>query len=405
MTEESISIHKKAPRSDLAIVLRYPAFVALWLSEALSLVGDRLVMVALVALVYDRTASASAVGLLMVFKAVPALLLGSLAGVFVDRWNRKWIMVIANLLQGLLVFCLPLSADITVIYVIYLFLSMINQFFVPARSAAIPDLVPENTLLTANSLFALSIIFGMALGPAIGAWVIESISLNAAFYLDAATFLIPAVVVACLAIPQKRGADARLNFGNDLREGLVFSRTHPVVLAVLTTITAAFFVIGTVSVTGVVIIRTVLHLESSKFGLVMSALGVGMLCGAILSNLLKGRIKSILMGAFGTILMGIGVLLLPWSGSLVMAGSFAVLIGMGMIIVQINGQMFLQTIAPDMRGRLLGIAQTLTGSATFLAAAVVGLLMEQISVVIVMGIIGVITLIAGVFIALYFQYK
>ena len=68
------------------------------------MVGDRLLMVALITLVYDRTGSAGVVGMLMVFKAIPALLLGSLAGVFVDRWNRKWIMVIANLLQGLLVF-------------------------------------------------------------------------------------------------------------------------------------------------------------------------------------------------------------------------------------------------------------------------------------------------------------
>ena len=139
MTEQVLSPRQAQTRPPLGAVLRYPSFVVLWLSEALSLIGDRLIMVALVILVYDRTGSAGAVGLLMLFKAVPALVLGSVAGVFVDRWNRKWIMVSANLLQGLLVFCLPLSPGITVVFIIYLAMATINQFFVPARSATIPD--------------------------------------------------------------------------------------------------------------------------------------------------------------------------------------------------------------------------------------------------------------------------
>ena len=175
LTEENMQAGKGSHR-ELSVILRCPAFVALWLSETFSLIGDRLVMVALIALVYDRTGSVGAVGLLMLLKALPALLLGSLAGVFVDRWNRKWIMVISNLLQGLLVFWMPLTTDITVIYIIYLVMSMINQFFVPARTAAIPDLVPPQALLTANSLFALSIVFGMAVGPAAAAWIMENLS-------------------------------------------------------------------------------------------------------------------------------------------------------------------------------------------------------------------------------------
>ncbi len=377
--------------------------MALWLSEALSLIGDRLVMVALITLVYDRTGSAGTVGLLMVFKAVPALVLGSVAGVFVDRWNRKWIMVTANLLQGLLVFWLPLSTDIALIFTIYLIMSTINQFFVPARSPAIPDLVPPETLLTANSLFALSIVFAMAIGPAIGTWVTERFSLNTAFYVDAGTFLIPAIVVAFIAIPRQKSSETKLNLGKDLRAGLVLSFSQPAVLVALTTITAAFFAIGTVSVTGVVITREILHVESSKFGVMISTLGVGMLFGAILSNWLKGRFTNVQLGLAATGLVASGVLVLPWSSTLTMACLFTFLIGFGMLIIQINGQMLLQTIAPEMRGRLLGISQTLTGSATFLASAIVGLLVEQLNVTIVMGIVGVITLVAAIAVAIYYR--
>ena len=402
MTEQVVPANKESTHRNLGAVLRSPAFVALWLSEALSLVGDRLVMVALITLVYDRTGSAGAVGLLMVFKAVPALVLGSVAGVFVDRWNRKWIMVIANLLQGLLVFWLPVSKEIAVIFVIYLTMSIINQFFLPARAATIPDLVPPEALLTANSLFALSIVFAMAIGPAIGTWVTEQFSLNTAFYVDAGTFLIPAVVVACIVIPQQRSTRAKLHLGKDLQEGFAFSLSKPAVMVALTTITAAFFVVGTVSVTGVVITREILHIETSKFGVMISALGVGMLCGTILSNWLRGRFTNVQMSLAGTGLMAFGVILLPWSSTLTVACLFTALIGLGMLIVQVNGQMLLQTIAPEMRGRLLGISQMLTGSVTFLVSGIVGMLVEQFNVTIVMGIVGVITFGITVFAAIHY---
>jgi len=403
LSEQVFSPRQINTRSKFGLVLRSPTFVVLWFSEGLSLIGDRLIMVALVSLIYDRTGSAGAVGLLMLLKALPALLLGSLAGTTVDRWNRKWIMVIANLLQGLLVFCLPLSPGIELIFAIYLAMSVVNQFFVPARSATIPDLVPPEALLTANSLFAISIVAAMAIGPAIGTWITEQISLNAAFYTDAATFLIPAMAVAFLAIPRNRRPTAKPSLVTDLRAGLAFARSQPEVLAALATISAAFLVIGTISVTGVVITREILNVESSKFGVMMSALGIGMLFGAIASGWLGRRFTYVQMGVAGVVLMALGMTALPWSSNLTMACLFAAAVGLGMIIVQVNGQTLLQTIAPEMRGRLMGISQTLTGSVTFLASALVGLLVERLNVSIVMGSVGVITLAVAVTVAINYH--
>lgn len=401
MTEKAISRIPANAHTQFGLALRSPTFVVLWLSEALSLIGDRLVMVALVTLVYNRTGSASAVGLLMLLKAIPALALGSVAGAFIDRWNRKWIMVIANLLQGLLVFWLPLSPGFVLVFVIYLAMSMVNQFFVPARSATIPDLVAPEALLTANSLFAIAMIAAMAIGPAIGAWITESLSLDAAFYADAGTFLIPAMAVAFLAIPNQRRATTRPGLGSDLRAGLAFARSQPAVLSALATISAAFLVIGTISIAGVVIIREILNVASSKFGVMMSALGVGMSVGAVVSGWLRRRFTYVQSGVAGVALMALGITALPWSSNLVMASLFAAMIGLGMIIVQVNGQTLLQTIAPEMRGRLLGISQTLTGSVTFLASALVGLLVERLNVIIVAGGIGLITLAVAVAVAIY----
>lgn len=403
MTEQTMIIEEKISGSPIKAVLRAPAFVTLWLSEGLSMVGDRMLMVALISLVYDRTGSAGAVGLLMVFKAIPALLLGSLAGVFVDRWNRKWIMVIANLLQGLLVFWFPFAHDLAIICTIYFAMSAVNQFFMPARSSAIPDLVPASTLVAANSLFAMAIVFALAAGPALGTLVIDWLGRDAAFYLDSFSFLIPAGAVAFLAIPRQARTDERFNLGSDLRAGLFFAMKHPSVLAALTTITAAFFVVGTISVSGVVITREVLHTESGKFGYLMSGLGGGMVVGAVLSNLLKSRLSGARAGLAGAALMGLALLFMPFSPNLPAACLSAAFIGLGMIFVQINGQVLLQTIAPDMRGRLMGISQTLMGSASFLASAVTGLMLEKINVNIVLWAVGISTIIVTSAAALYFK--
>jgi len=175
------------------------------------------------------------------------------------------------------------------------------------------------------------------------------------------------------------------------------------VLAALATCSAAFLVIGTISVTGVVITREILNVDSSKFGVMMSALGIGMLSGAVATGWLGRRFTYVQLIVAGVVLMALGMTALPWSSSLVMASSFTAAIGLGMIIVQVNGQTLLQTIAPEMRGRLMGISQTLTGSVTFLASALVGLLVEHLNVIIVMGSVGMITLAVAATVAILYH--
>ncbi len=164
MTENILSKTDSKIATGFTAPLQSPAFVVLWLSEALSLVGDRLIIVALLTLVYERTQSPGIVGGLMLVKALPPLLLGGLAGVFVDRWNRKWVMVAANLIQGLLVLLFPLSDTLPLLFVAFLVMAVVNQFFVPARAATIPSLVPASALLAANSLFSATFVSAMALG-------------------------------------------------------------------------------------------------------------------------------------------------------------------------------------------------------------------------------------------------
>jgi len=116
MSERTNSFSRDETQNGFAAALRRPAFVVLWLSETLSLIGDRLIMVALVMQVYERTRSPADVGILMMLKAIPSLAMGGIAGMFVDRWNRKRVMAGANLIQGLLVLMIPFSNTLLPVY-------------------------------------------------------------------------------------------------------------------------------------------------------------------------------------------------------------------------------------------------------------------------------------------------
>jgi predicted MFS family arabinose efflux permease len=368
------TVSTTSTRPPFADVLRQPRFLVLWLSEAVSLVGDRILMVALVVLVYERTGSAAAVGLLSMIKALPALLLGTVAGVFVDRWSRKWTMVVSNLLQGLLVLLLPLTDAVWIVFAAYLGMSIISQFFVPARSATIPDLVPEHALLAANSLFAMVFVGAIALGPAIGGWITERYGLAAAFYVDTLTFLVPAVAVGCLNIPAARQVTTQPSLGGEWREGLALVRERSDIRGALILIGAAALQIASLSVLGILLAREKMGTGTAGFGGMMSSMGAGMLAGIVLISTLRPRWPRVLMAAGGLILSGAGMLSLAFASSLAWGLASALTIGLGFVTVQANTQTVLQGAPEHIRGRALGLGQAVMGSVTFLAAALAGLL-------------------------------
>ncbi|HMB22482.1 MAG: MFS transporter [Chloroflexota bacterium] len=359
-------------------VLQYPKFTVLWLSETVSLIGDRILLVALIALIYQQTQSAASVGLLSMLKALPALLLGTLAGVFVDRWSRKWTMVTSNLLQGLLVLLIPLTNSLPLIFGVYLGMAIINQFFFPARAATIPDLVPQEMLLSANSLFAIGMVLALVIGPAIGGWISDRFGLDIAFYVDAVTFLVPTIAVGCLALPQTKRDLASQALAGEWRDGFRLVRGSPDIQAALLLMGAAMMQIASLAVLGIIILDRQFGVGAAGLGALMSSVGVGMLVGSIVQNFLKRRFSHRRLAAVGAVFAGVNVTLLPWMPYLVLCLFCTFELGMGFAVVQANAQTILQNAPEGMRGRVLGMAQAITGSVTFLTAGLMGILVKGI---------------------------
>ncbi|MGH2356050.1 MAG: MFS transporter, partial [Chloroflexota bacterium] len=152
-------------------VLRRRDFALLWTAGLISLLGDSVLRVALPFYVYQRTGSPASTGLMVIVETLPQILFGSVAGVFVDRWDRKRTLVVADLLRAGLLLLLPLTTSdnwFWLLYAVAFLQATTGQFFFPARSTPLTRLVDEERLLAANSLEFVNAETIRLIGPPLG---------------------------------------------------------------------------------------------------------------------------------------------------------------------------------------------------------------------------------------------
>ncbi len=147
------------------------SFLALWLGQMISFIGDYFYWLAVPIMVERLTGSALLVGLSVITTALPMLFLGPVAGVFVDRWDRKRMMITADVLRALLVLpCLLVRTpdQVWIYYVVGFLMSCVSRFFFPAQNAVLPLIVPDKSdLLAANGLMQMVQTVGLLAGPAL----------------------------------------------------------------------------------------------------------------------------------------------------------------------------------------------------------------------------------------------
>ncbi|HET8985014.1 MAG TPA: MFS transporter [Trueperaceae bacterium] len=185
-------------------VFRNTRFRLMWSAQLVSTIGDSLVDIAAAILVYRVTGSALAVGLVLMATAAPALLVGLFAGVVVDRYDRKRIMVICDLLRGVFVLAIPflISLGIGWLYLAVAVVSAIGTFFNPAHGSVLPEIASDEELAAANSMLAISGFGSTAVGFAAGGLIAAAANIDWAFYFNAATFFVSAAIISRIEIPK-----------------------------------------------------------------------------------------------------------------------------------------------------------------------------------------------------------
>src|SRR5215212_1914481 len=201
-------------------LLKNARFLRLWIGQGTSFLGDAVSMVALVVLVVQITGSASAVGGALVARLLPTLA-SPLAGVLADRLDRRLVLVASDLARAVLVVGLVFATNLATIYVLIFLLGLARTLFNPTVRAAFPSVVGVGDLTRANALIGGTFSISETAGPALGGLLVATVGVDAAFVLDAATYLISAAMLSLIPLTRPE-REEEAGFGEDLRSGFAY---------------------------------------------------------------------------------------------------------------------------------------------------------------------------------------
>ena len=191
-------------------LLRRRDFGLLWLGGFVSVAGDWVLNVALPFFVFERTGSTIATAGMIAAELVPGVVLGTVAGVFVDHWNRKRILVLGNLLAAgtvALLLLVPGGGWLGLVYVVAVAQSIVAAFMTPAENALLPSLVDDRDLVAANALNALNNRLGRLVGVPVGGALLGFLGLSAVVAVDCASFVLAALLIVPIVAPTQPAAE------------------------------------------------------------------------------------------------------------------------------------------------------------------------------------------------------
>jgi MFS family permease len=385
-------------------VLKNRNFLTLWSGQVFSQLADKIYLVLMIALIATHFQSPNQtisgwVSAIMVAFTIPAVLFGSLAGVFVDRWSKKAVLVATNILRGVLVLVVPLLLWMTqgwaplynlpVGFYILLgttfLVSTLTQFFAPAEQAVIPLIVKRQDLLSANSLYTTtmmaSLIVGFAVGEpllALADTLVRKIGLDWDFGKElvvGGSYAIAGLLLLLLRTGENKAEveGEPPHVLADILDGLLYLKHHRRVRNALIQLVILFSIFAALSVLAVPLAAN-LGMKPSQFGFLLAAGGVGMASGATILGHWGQHVSHARLSLYGSsgMAVAIGVLALSthnlWLAFLmtILLGSFAAFVGIPM-------QTTIQAETPEeMRGKVFGLQNNGVNIALSLPLALAG---------------------------------
>jgi MFS family permease len=338
----------------------------LWLGQIVSQLGDWFNSVAIYALLLELTGSATSVALMIIVQFLPMAVIGPVAGVVVDRVNRRRLMIAADILRGLVIMVLLMVRRPDQVWIAYAVMGSVvslTAFFEPARTAVIPNVTTRSQLLTANALSSATWSAMLAIGAGVGGIVTALLGRNTAFVVNAASFLVSAIIISRTSFsadpPEaKRPAGWRSLTGlGDLLEGIRFVRSDRHVAALML-VKAGWGVAG-----GVLLVMTVLGERvfpvggsaAAGIGALYAARGVGAGIGPIMARAWLGQQPDEMRRAIAPsyFLVSVFYLVLSWSPTLLVASVAVIGAHAAGSVLWVFSTVLLQMSVPDrFRGRV-----------------------------------------------------
>jgi MFS family permease len=398
--------------NDLKELLRIPDFRRLWMAQSISYFGDSLTLFGLLFLVQRLTGNAASVAGILIAMSLPMLVVGLGAGVWVDRLDRKRVMIWSDILRALLVliFLIVQSADqVWMIYVVAFLIASVSSFFAPARTALVPKVVGMDKLMAANSISESSrVLFGVLGTATAGILVGLFDGFSVVFTVDALTFVISAVLVARLSVSGQAEATGEVvekpSARREFAAGMRVIRRSRLLMGMLVGASITMFGLGAVNAVLVPFVVGELALKETWFGLLEASQATSMILAGALAAVLATRLKPTTVIPIGLGVVGVVAGLFAGLTSVWQLGALLFVMGWFVTPLQASFATIVQTeTPPEMLGRTgAALNAAITGS-NVAAMAIAGAFAAVIGVRSVFVAAGVIVVISAVVTALMFR--
>jgi len=388
-------MHPASPppdRSGLDALLRNRPFLALWTGQLLAQVADKIFYVLLIILIKTggyipvQSFQNSMLSMVMIAYTVPAIVFGSAAGIVVDRFSKKQMLIGCNVIRAVLIVALAFLPKTFVILLAITFLvSTITQFFAPAEAAAIPLAVGREGLMSANALFASStmggIIVGMTIGEPIFTWIKHSYGLASQEFFLGGLYLISAALIYAMQIKEPHvGSNGKnIHPWQDFKEALRYLKHNSLVSNAMVQLTILYSVFAALQVLAIALSGKI-GLKETQFGFLLAAAGVGMVFGAAFLGHWGDRMHHKPLPLIGFLMMGFVLAMFAFARVLWLGFGLSALFGFGASLINGPMQALIQEKTPEsMRGKVFGLENNAINIALSLPLALTGPLTDAVS--------------------------
>jgi dTMP kinase len=361
-------------------VFRNPGFIPLIGAQFVSSLGDWIGLLAIIDIAKGVSGSGTGIGLVMVARMLPGFVLAPLGGAFLDRWNRKVVMVTCDIGRFALLMVLPFWHNLLGLVVLSFLIEILTLLWGPAKDASVPNIVKDPDQLASANTLGLVAAYGTFLVGAVVFAILAGVSKWLGdfshlvvfhdqpnllpIWVDASTFLVSAFLISRLTLEEhERGAIKRVPFSqtwHDIVDGLQFVRSNPLVRGVMIGLAGGLIGGGMIIPLGPLFAQDVLGGGNSSFGILMIAFGVGAAIGVVTLLAVQRRLPRQAVFTASVVTTGAAIIGTGAVSSLAPALLLCALVGAGAGCGYITGFTVLQErVSDDMRGRTFSTLYTL----------------------------------------------
>ena len=379
------------------MIFKNKNIIFLFLAQLISYCGDSVFNIALPWFLLEVTGSKVQTGLISTSAYLPTLILGLFAGVIIDKYDRRKIMLISDFFRFVLIMMIPLSVKFnyfSIFFIGFIIFSMasFSTLFYPARDCFIPNLVMKKDLPNVNSLMIVSGQIAQVLGPLLVAIGLSFLGLIHLFTIDAISFFVSMVMILLIIAPKTD------NIKNDdvssmsgIKEGLLYLKNHDGLMVLLfITFINNLFIMGPAYMGLVVFVREILMKDMFVFALLETFMGMGMIIGSAIFPFIMRKWKLVYIFFLGIVIDGLTFSILYFITDYLLAVFVLFLHGIGIPFIILSRTIYIQkSISDRFRGRVFSMMHMSVMGTTAISIGLTGLLLEYISADLLFLFIGI----------------